>query len=197
MGSVESCPVLSQAKSLVQVITFDVDGSLQTQTIFMKRCPGVSQAYSLGRLSAAGIFGLMGDVDGMEDQWAQAKEAQVECADEIGGVINLVPVVGHVKGGALYLKGDVQGATAAMTAATHTTGQIIGSLAGGIAGGGPVAIFILGWVGWSVGGVTSDSIVSEVCGEPQGVVKSIDDIVNGIDCDPAAIFSVSAEILLM
>lgn len=206
MGSVESCPVLSQAKSLVQVITFDVDGALETHSIFIKRCPVVSQANSLTRASAAGVFGLMGDSDGMEDQMSKAKEAQVECADEVSGIINYVPVVGHVRAGVLYLQGDVQRGRAAVTSATHTTGQIIGTVLGGIAATTPVAVFLLAWAGWSLGGVAADSVVSEVVGEQQGVMKKIDAIVNvsdEVDDDSptrsmsAEVFSVASEILLM
>jgi len=198
MGSVESCPVLSQAKSLVQVMTFDLDGSLETQSIFIKRCVGVSQVNSLVRVCAAGVCRLVDDFDGVDDQLNKAREAQVECADDIGVIINYIPVVGHLKAGAHYLNGDAQDATDAVTSATHTTVQIIGCVAGTAAGVGPTAVFILGWAGWSVGGVASDSVISEVCGEPQGVVKSIDEIVNRREeTDASAIFSVSAQILLM
>lgn len=43
MGGVNSIPVVSQAKSGVQLICGDTDGAAQTQKDFLQECPGVSQ----------------------------------------------------------------------------------------------------------------------------------------------------------
>ena len=43
MGNVDSTPGISQLKSVVQTATGDVEGALETQENFIKRCPVVSQ----------------------------------------------------------------------------------------------------------------------------------------------------------
>ena len=48
MGNIDSMPVVSQTKSLVQIIGGDTDGAEKTQEIFSKQGHGVSQLNSLG-----------------------------------------------------------------------------------------------------------------------------------------------------
>ena len=48
MGNVDSIPVVSQAKSLVQVIQGDTEGARATQENFLETGVLVSQAYSAG-----------------------------------------------------------------------------------------------------------------------------------------------------
>jgi hypothetical protein len=43
MGGVNSIPVVSQAKSGVQLICGDTEGAAQTQKDFLQQCPVVSQ----------------------------------------------------------------------------------------------------------------------------------------------------------
>lgn len=43
MGGVNSIPVVSQAKSGVQLVFGDTDGAAETQKDFLQQCPGVSQ----------------------------------------------------------------------------------------------------------------------------------------------------------
>lgn len=43
MGGVNSIPVVSQAKSGVQLICGDTDGAAETQKDFLQQCPVVSQ----------------------------------------------------------------------------------------------------------------------------------------------------------
>ncbi|EFP02403.1 hypothetical protein CRE_01018 [Caenorhabditis remanei] len=56
MGNVNTIPVVSQAKSLVQVVTGDPDGAAETQEKFFHECIGVSQV--------GGIHHLVGDHEG-------------------------------------------------------------------------------------------------------------------------------------
>ena len=46
MGNTDSIPVISQVKSLVQVISGDEEGAKKTQENFAKTTPIVSQTYS-------------------------------------------------------------------------------------------------------------------------------------------------------
>ena len=46
MGNIDSIPVVSQAKSLVQVVSGDDNGAKRTQENFLRTGPIASQAYS-------------------------------------------------------------------------------------------------------------------------------------------------------
>lgn len=46
MGGVNSIPVVSQAKSGVQLICGDTDGAAETQKDFLQQCPVVSQVHT-------------------------------------------------------------------------------------------------------------------------------------------------------
>ena len=47
MGNTDSMPIVSQTKSLVQVMTGDAEGARRTQENFSRQCVGISQARSL------------------------------------------------------------------------------------------------------------------------------------------------------
>lgn len=57
MGNVDSIPVISQAKSLGQVIVGDVEGATRTQENFADNCPVVSQTKSFVQVCAGDIEG--------------------------------------------------------------------------------------------------------------------------------------------
>jgi hypothetical protein len=100
MGAGDSIPVFSQLKSLGQVMVGDVEGARETQENFSRRCPVVSQLRSAVEASC-------GDPD-------EARETQLEFCRGMGELVDLVPVVGHVKGGIHYACGDQEGGDAAM-----------------------------------------------------------------------------------
>lgn len=125
-------PVVSQVKSLVQVISGDTEGARQTQENFSKQCPIVSQTRSLvelglGKKEAAG-------------------NTQKEFLGTVNNVANGIPVFGHVKGAIHYVAGDKEGGDTAMKSASRTTGVLAGG-AGGFMVGGPA--------GAVAGGVTA------------------------------------------
>lgn len=102
-------PVLSQVKSLVQVISGDAEGAQQTQENFLKQCPIVSQGTSL-------VQAISGDEKG-------ARETQMAFLNTVSGVANGIPVVGHAKGVVHYVCGDKEGGDQAMKSSSRTVGE--------------------------------------------------------------------------
>jgi hypothetical protein len=103
-------PGLSQLKSAVQAIAGDLDGALETQIKFVATCPIISQATSLCQV-------MVGNAKG-------AQRTQEAFLDTMGGIVNSVPVVGHVKGAIHYACGDIEGGNQAMKSSSRTVGKI-------------------------------------------------------------------------
>ena len=101
----DTLPVVSQTKSLVQVISGDAEGARRTQENFSTQCPVVSQARSLVEVS-------MGDADA-------ALKTQQKFGKGMSDIADAVPVVGHIKGGIHYACGDREGGDKAMMHATR------------------------------------------------------------------------------
>lgn len=137
----DAIPVLSQLKSIIQLIFGDNVGAARTQENFLKQCPVVSQIQSL--IQAAG-----GDLDG-------ARETQEEFAHAMGDLVNSVPVVGHVKGVIHYACGDSEGGGEAMKASSRSVGVIAGS-AGGFLVAGPAGAA----AGAISAGAAADSVIT-------------------------------------
>ncbi|KAL3837580.1 hypothetical protein ACJMK2_022928 [Sinanodonta woodiana] len=137
----DAVPVFSQIKSLAQWATGNKKGAVVTQDNFLKLCPVVSQGTSV-------VQAIAGDCEG-------ARETQIQFLKGINGMVNSVPVVGHVKGAVHYVCGDKEGGDNAMKAASHTTG-VIGGGVGGFLVGGPVGAA----AGGAYGGVLMDGIIS-------------------------------------
>lgn len=156
-------PVVSQAKSLVQVSFGDAEGARQTQENFSRQCPVVGQV----RL---GVETAIGDRDG-------AKETARQQSKLYGGFADSVPVVGHVKGAIHYACGDKKGGDNAMKAASRTTGSIIGGVAGiplgpaGVAAGAAAG-------GYAMDGITT-GVDSAIHGKyrPSGYVATVTEVV--------------------
>ena len=121
MGNTDSVPVVSQAKSVVQLVCGDTEAAAQTQKNFARGCPGVSQIVSVGQLIA-------GDTDG-------ALETQKYCVKGLSNVVDSVPLVGHAKGAVHYALGDTEGGNSALLAATRSSAVLAGGIGGGIVGG--------------------------------------------------------------
>lgn len=136
MGNTDSIPIVSQAKSVVQLACGDMDGAAQTQENFVKECPGVSQVTSTVQLIA-------GNADG-------ALETQMRCGKAMSNMVDGIPVAGHAKGLVHYAVGDKEGGDKAMISATRTTGVIAGG-AGGFLVAGPA--------GAIAGGMYSGAVV--------------------------------------
>ena len=110
-NTVDSLPVISQTKSLVQVISGDADGARHTQENFSRQCPVVSQARSLVEVS-------MGDEEA-------ALKTQEQFGKGMSDLADAVPGVGHIKGGIHYACGDREGGDKAMMQATRGLGYAI------------------------------------------------------------------------
>ena len=104
-NTVDTLPVVSQTKSLVQVIGGDADGARRTQENFSRQCPVVSQTRSLVEVS-------MGDSDA-------ALKTQQQFGQGMGDLADAVPGVGHIKGAIHYACGDTEGGDKAMMHATR------------------------------------------------------------------------------
>ena len=143
MGNVESIPVVSQAKSGVQVLCGDTEGARETQKNFCDTCPVLSQGKSAYQW-------YCGDSEA-------ALATQKKFGKTLSSVVDGVPAVGHVKGGIHYICGDKEGGDRVMKAASRTVGVIGGGALGGLTGG-PVGA-VLGGI---AGGATMDTLTTGV-----------------------------------
>ena len=153
-------PIVSQVKSLVQVIGGDAEGARRTQENFSKQCPVVSQVRSA-------VEAIGGDEEA-------ARKTQMEFVHNVSNFADGVPGVGHVKGAIHYAAGDTAGGDNAMKAASRTTGAIVG-VAGGLIVGGPVGAVAGGIAGAAVVDGITTGIDSAVHKEyrPAGCVKQV------------------------
>eukprot|EP00697_Spironema_sp_BW2_P013720 gnl/Spiro4/3962_TR1973_c0_g2_i1.p1 gnl/Spiro4/3962_TR1973_c0_g2~~gnl/Spiro4/3962_TR1973_c0_g2_i1.p1 ORF type:complete len:532 (-),score=96.42 gnl/Spiro4/3962_TR1973_c0_g2_i1:100-1581(-) len=161
MGAVDSIPVVSQLKSLVQVSFGDAEGARNTQITFSRRCPIVSQSRSLAEL-------IMGRPD-------HARATQIEFVHGLSDAADTVPVVGHIKGGIHYACGDKSGGDAAMKSSSRST-MVLAAGVGGFAVGGPVGASFAGAAGGALmDGITTaaDSAVHKEY-RPQGIVHMVE-----------------------
>ena len=78
---VDWIPVVSQVKSLVQVIAGDVAGAKETQDNFSRQCPIVAPM-------RAAVEGLSGDT-------RAAEKTMEQCAETTLGVADSTPLVGR------------------------------------------------------------------------------------------------------
>ncbi|KAL3837645.1 hypothetical protein ACJMK2_022991 [Sinanodonta woodiana] len=162
----DAVPLFSQIKSFAQWASGNSEGARETQKNFLKMCPVVSQRTSL-------VQAIAGD-------WEGARETQIQFLMFVDGMVDSVPVVGHVKGAVHYVCGDKERGDNAMKAASHTTG-VIGGGVGGFLVGGPVGAA----AGGAYGGVLMDGIISlaevAVDGEkakPYGFLENVVHIAN-------------------
>lgn len=116
MGNIDSVPVVSQVKSLVQVIGGDARGAKRTQEKFARTAPIVSQVNSLGHAIA-------GDAKG-------AKAIQVEFGNDAYALSKSLPIVGHGIALGHAIAGDHKEAEKIALGATKSTLQAGAGLAG-------------------------------------------------------------------
>ena len=148
----DAIPILSQLKSLVQVIGGDEEGARKTQQNFSRQMPVVSQMRSLVEVS-------MGDAEA-------ALETQRQFGQGMNDLADAIPGVGHVKGGIHYAVGDTEGGDRAMKSSSHTLGVMGGGVAGFVVGGPVGAI-----AGGVAGGAAMDTVTTVV---DSNVQESID-----------------------
>ena len=92
MGNINAIPVISQVKSLVQVIGGNAKGAKETQESFLRTAPLFSEVNTIIHLAN-------GNVD-------EAKKIQKEYFDNLISIVDDTPVLGHVKGTIHILAGD-------------------------------------------------------------------------------------------
>lgn len=110
-------PLLSQGKSLFQLITGDVEGAGRTQMNFLNEGLITSQARSV-------YFAVTGHP-------SKALEIQKDFGRNVEPLIDGLPFVGHLKGTIHLAVGDTDHGSKALKAATSS----LGTLAGGVLAG--------------------------------------------------------------
>jgi hypothetical protein len=187
MGNTDSFPVISQAKSLVQVIAGDAEGARRTQNNFLYKntFPVLSQVCSLGHVIA-------GDTK-------EAGNVQKHFAKDMMRALDSIPISGHINGGIHHAMGDHEVGNEAFKASSRSSGVVLGGL-GGFAVGGPVGAVI----GGIAGGAAADGIITgaeyAANGEdakPYGYVKRIIDIDTKISNGESVPVEDIAELTLM
>lgn len=159
---VDWLPVASQLKSVVQVTFGDRQGARNTQERFIRQCPLISQVTSAIQVGK-------GDRDA-------ARKTQLEFLSVVSGVVDNVPLVGHVKGGLHYARGNKNRGDAAMKAASHTSAAIVEGIGGFFAGGPVGAAF-----GGIAAGTAMDSFITiSEYGvsrkyKPEGILRPLSD----------------------
>ena len=163
MPEMDAIPILSQLKSLVQVIGGDAEGARKTQENFSRQMPVVSQMRSLVEVS-------MGDAEA-------ALETQRQFGQGMSDLADAIPVVGHVKGGIHYAVGDTEGGDRAMKSSSRTVGVMGGGVVGLVVGG-PVGAIAGGVAGGAAVDTVTTIVDSNVHGEyrPSGMVGSIEQL---------------------
>ncbi|KAF6198576.1 hypothetical protein GE061_008324 [Apolygus lucorum] len=116
----DSLPLISQLKSLVQVISGDADGAKRTQENFVNTAAVVSQVKSL-------VHAIEGDNEA-------ARKTQEAYADNLEELANSLPVVGHIKGVVHVAVGEKEKGEEIIKEASSTTGAMIGGTVAGPAG---------------------------------------------------------------
>uniref|UniRef100_A0A1I7T3A4 EF-hand domain-containing protein n=1 Tax=Caenorhabditis tropicalis TaxID=1561998 RepID=A0A1I7T3A4_9PELO len=165
MGNVNTIPVVSQTKSLVQLATGDKDGAAETQEKFLHECIGVSQVTSA-------VYLLAGETE-------KAGETQIRCGKTLSNFADGVPVVGHVKGAIHHAVGDHEGGNKALVAATRTTGVMAGGAAGFLIGG-PVGAVAGGIASGGAldGAATLGASLREKEYKPEGIFASVQEVID-------------------
>lgn len=162
MGNIDSIPVVSQAKSLVQVIFGDAKAAKETQENFARTGIVVSQFNSLGQTIA-----------GYPDE---ARKIQEEFGKELVSVGESFPVVGHAMSAGYAIAGDTKKAEQVALGATKSTVVTLGAIAGvACAAGAPACGAALATSTnalWDV----SESVIA---GEDRGLVAGIGKILGG------------------
>lgn len=163
-------PLLSQVKSLVQVIGGDEEGARQTQINFTRQCPVVSQTTSL-------VQAIQGDLDG-------ARETQLEQMKMLSNTVEMIPVVGHAKGGIHYLCGDHEGGSRALRRSSLSTVVV-----GAVLTTGPIAAA-------AYGPVTAASVVGTTTVTSVAASSAVNDIADnkckasssGVPLEPTTLY---------
>lgn len=140
-------PVLSQAKTVFQVVCGDVDGGLETQEDFFIECPGIAHIHYnlyvskkllkpqsfINFQATAAVQYITGDEKG-------AAKTLVKSTKSVSNFVDSIPLVGHAKAVIHYGCGDKKGGDQALYSANRSATVAVGGVAG-FAVGGPVGAF--------------------------------------------------------
>lgn len=107
MGNTNSIPIISQVKSLVQVIRGDAAAAKRTQEEFARKGLLVSQLHSLGHSIAGNNH--------------EARKIQEEFGKSTKALLDDIPVVGHTISAVHAIAGDTEGAKRIALGATKST----------------------------------------------------------------------------
>lgn len=111
----DGIPLISQAKSLVQIFSGDIEGARKTQENFSRQIPIV-------RSIVESSIGNSDEVKKVQEQF-------------LGGflepLVDNTPVIGHVKGAIHMVVGDTERGQEIMKGATNTGLVMVGSALGG------------------------------------------------------------------
>ncbi|XP_071178047.1 uncharacterized protein [Mytilus edulis] len=149
MGNIDSIPVISQVKSLFQVMSGDVDGARHTAEKFAETGIIASQMTSL-------IHVMNGDEEA-------ARETQKKFGKSMESLADSVPVVGHIKGSIHHIVGQKEKGNSVFKSASGSFLTIPAAVAGTIVGG-------------PAGGAAAAVVASQAY---DGIVTGIDTAVNG------------------
>ena len=175
---VDWIPVVSQIKSLFQLVFGDARGALKTQYNFVTTCPGVAHFVAL----EAYILASVCSHHCAEKSCFEQKEAfsGFELAKRclIGGtrtacdIVDYVPLLGHLKGLLCYLFRDETGASRALICATRTLIVLCFAGAAGVLGSPAIACFFACAIGLTLDGLHA---VSRGTGNSQVGVWALSD----------------------
>jgi len=166
MGNTDSLPVVSQVKSLVQVISGDEEAAKKTQENFIRTGIIASQINSA-------IVAANGDLE-------EARKIQEEFGAETVNTLEVLPVIGHGMAAGYAISGDLEKAENVALGATKSTvvaGSVAVSLVCGP--GAPVCGAALGSVAAVGTNAAWDGVESVVRNETVGVIRNVEDIVEG------------------
>lgn len=156
-------PLLSQSKSLFQLITGDVEGAGRTQMNFLNEGLITSQARSI-------YYAVTGHPK-------KALEIQKDFGRNLEPIIDGLPFVGHLKGSIHLAVGDVDHGLQALVAATAN----LGALAGGVLAGPAGAIASQVMIDAAVSGI--DKAVRKDKAEPYGIFHFLTHLPNSTASD--------------
>lgn len=149
----DTIPGVSQIKSAVQLVAQDKKGAAETQLNYVNEGVGPAQVRSV-------YFLVTGDPE-------KALEIQKKFASNMEGMVDSLPVVGHVKGVGHLLAGDHEHGWQAIKSATSSTGSLVGAVVAGPAGA------IGGTFLTDVAISTADALINGNQSHPHGVMNYI------------------------
>ena len=123
MGNIDSIPIVSQIKSLVQVIGGDAIGAKRTQENFARHAPIVSQVWFISKIRSNLplyflVNSLIQSIDGNQEEARKIQEEFLNDELEFAGSL---PIVGYAVSAGYAIAGDEKKAREVALGATKST----------------------------------------------------------------------------